>query len=66
MPVANKFLNGVDVSRMEGTIEAVAAKPALGKFTPTVATPRRVNIPASWAVPSNGRSAASQSLLPAA
>jgi len=32
----------------------------------TVATPRRVNIPASWALPSNGRSAASQSVLPAA
>ena len=37
MPVANKFLNGVDVSRMQGTIEAVAAKPALGKFTFRVA-----------------------------
>ena len=31
----------------------------------TVATPRRVTMPASWAVPSNGRSAASQSALPA-
>ena len=37
MPVANKFLNGVDVSRMQETIEAVAAKPALGKFTFRVA-----------------------------
>jgi hypothetical protein len=31
----------------------------------TAATRRRVNIPASRAVPSNGRSAASQSILPA-
>jgi uncharacterized OsmC-like protein len=37
MPVASKFLNGVDVSRMEGTIEAVAATPKLGKFTFRVA-----------------------------
>jgi uncharacterized OsmC-like protein len=37
MPVANKFLNGVDVSRMHETIEAVSSRPALGKFTFRVA-----------------------------
>src|SRR5215472_10255967 len=37
---------------------------AAGVRSLAVATPRRVNIPASLAVPSNGRSAASQSVLP--
>jgi uncharacterized OsmC-like protein len=37
MPVANKFLNGVDVSRMKETIQAVGSKPTLGKFTFRVA-----------------------------
>jgi uncharacterized OsmC-like protein len=37
MPTASKFLNGVDVSRMQETIKAVAATPKLGKFTFRVA-----------------------------
>src|SRR3954462_6664977 len=37
MPVASKFLNGVDVSRMQETIQAVGVTPKLGKFTFRVA-----------------------------
>jgi uncharacterized OsmC-like protein len=37
MPVANKFLNGVDVLRMHETIQAVGTRPTLGKFTFRVA-----------------------------
>ncbi len=37
MPVASKFMNGVDVSRMSETIQAVGSTPKLGKFTFRVA-----------------------------
>ena len=37
MPIASKFLNGVDVDRMQQTIKAVAATPKLGRFTFRVA-----------------------------
>ena len=47
--------------------EGLAAAPgdAAVVCSPAMATRRRVDIPASWAVPSKGRSAESQSILPA-
>jgi transposase-like protein len=59
---------GIEVPRdRAGTFEPqiVRKRQRAGVSSLAVATSRRVNMPASCAVPSNGRSAASQSALPA-